>query len=257
MSMLNKEQKLAILDWGVGGLGFYQLFKKNYPHSGVYYFSDTGAVPYGRLKKNNLKKRIRKVLSFLHQQGVTHVVLACNAASTVLEPGKDFFSPLVMTGVINPVLCSVGFAKGSKVGVMGGFQTVRSGIYRRALIKKGCDVKQRVGQKISWLIENGTVDGPNMEKEIYRTVFPLKSCHYLILACTHYPVVGRLIKKMYPYPSLIDPVTCLMDWVKKHWPIFDNNFPDIFITTGDSSKMRRAALSAFGVHLSWVKKIKL
>jgi hypothetical protein len=67
-----------------GGMGFYRLFKNYYPDVTVCYFSDAGAVPYGRQQKAQLKKRLYSIVTFLKDRQIIYLVIACNAMSTVL-----------------------------------------------------------------------------------------------------------------------------------------------------------------------------
>jgi len=46
--MEDLQPTFAILDWGIGGMEFYRLFKENYPDVGVCYFSDASSLPYGK-----------------------------------------------------------------------------------------------------------------------------------------------------------------------------------------------------------------
>ena len=72
------------MDWGIGGLGVQSLVKKRMPDVPVIYFSDTGAVPYGKMSRGELAARLDAIIAFLKTKGVSHVVIACNAASTAI-----------------------------------------------------------------------------------------------------------------------------------------------------------------------------
>ena len=100
---------LAILDWGIGGMDFYRIFKKNYPKVGLCYFSDAGNPPYGKQQRAQLALRLCDIVEFLRQQGISHLVVACNAMSTVLPywslsvDMNDF----QLTGVIEPTISAI------------------------------------------------------------------------------------------------------------------------------------------------------
>ena len=77
--------RLAVVDWGIGGLGFLQRFAARHPDAGAVYLSDAGCTPYGRLARRALAARVDHLLRYLAAaHGIDHAVLACNAASTVL-----------------------------------------------------------------------------------------------------------------------------------------------------------------------------
>src|SRR6185295_7666262 len=75
---------LGIVDWGIGGIGINKLARARLGNVPVLYFSDTGATPYGRMSRPDLVSRLNAVIAFLGSRGVTHLVLGCNSASTVL-----------------------------------------------------------------------------------------------------------------------------------------------------------------------------
>src|SRR6476661_1669802 len=94
--------KLGILDWGIGGVGFYALTRARLPELPVVYWSDAGAVPYGKQAPADLARRLVTIGRWLKREaGVTHLAIACNAASSVL-PRIDLADEMLpeMTGVI-------------------------------------------------------------------------------------------------------------------------------------------------------------
>jgi glutamate racemase len=153
---------LAILDWGIGGMGFYNLFKEKYPYVAVCYFSDSGSTPYGKQRKGQLVQRLGIITDYLRIQGVTHMVVACNAMSTILpywlleEKNRDFH----ITGVILPTLSAAINCEGEKIGVVGGRRTILSRAYLKPLKKTPRQILQRIAQPISAFIEKGEIDTP-------------------------------------------------------------------------------------------------
>lgn len=246
--------RLAILDWGIGGLGFYKLLKSRHPDVPVTYFSDAGAVPYGRLPAPLLTERLRTVLRALASRGVDHVVVACNAASTVL-PGivRDTTVPRVV-GVIEQGIIAVreegtGNGEGTVIGVIGGERTIRSGVYGRALRRDGYRVRQRVAQPLSGLIERGEIDSPTLHDELARILKPLHDVDTLLLACTHYAAITDTIARHLPDATIIDPIDGLMRWIEREWELPGGEGDDLFLTSGDPDVMIESARRAFAVEI--------
>ena len=100
----------------------------------IVYLSDTGATPYGRLARRALAQRVERAIDALRARGATHILIACNAASTVIA---DLKVPLPVYGVIEPALAELAKRRPARVGVIGGLRTVRSGHYRRGLVAAG------------------------------------------------------------------------------------------------------------------------
>jgi glutamate racemase len=83
MSRGERTPRLGVLDWGIGGMGFVQLFRKHAPGVPILYVSDTGATPYGRMTRGALATRVARVIDGMRAEG--GVVVACNA-----QPGPPF-----------------------------------------------------------------------------------------------------------------------------------------------------------------------
>jgi glutamate racemase len=75
---------LGIVDWGIGGVGLVNALDRLAPGLPILYWSDAGATPYGRMGVDELTDRLMTVVTSLAERGATEVVLACNAASTVV-----------------------------------------------------------------------------------------------------------------------------------------------------------------------------
>ncbi len=54
--------RIAVLDWGIGGFGFWNEWKKHRPEEGMIYFSDSGFAPYGLVSEEQLRERIEKII---------------------------------------------------------------------------------------------------------------------------------------------------------------------------------------------------
>lgn len=248
---------LAILDWGIGGLGFFKLLRARRPDVSVTYFSDSGEVPYGRLSKERLVERLHSISRFLAARGVTHLVAACNAVSTVLPVPEEDPLPLRITGVIEPTLRTIRESRLRRYGVIGGRRTVLSGSYRVPLTGRGKRVSQRIAQPLSRLIEDGKSDTAEMEAALARIVRPLKKIEALILACTHYSAVLDLFKKHLPDAVLIDPAEKTLAWIEERWTLPASAGPDVFYTTGSAAMMRSSARKAFGVDISDIYELSV
>jgi glutamate racemase len=256
---------IGILDWGIGGLGFFRALRRRLPDVPVVYWSDAGQTPYGKLPAAQLAARVRVVTGHLADLGVRRVVVACHAASTVLPALgvadtagtiDTTAGPVAITGVIAHALRLVRDSGAARVGVIGGRRTIRSGIYRRALATSARAIQQRVAQPLSARVEAGDLTSAALQRELMAILRPLRAVEALLLACTHYPALAAPIAAQLPGVRLLDPVDELMAWVARHWrragPAADR-----FITTGDPRAMRRAAAAAFGVRLDRVRTVRL
>ena len=245
---------LGIIDWGIGGIGIYKLVKESRPDSPVLYFSDTGATPYGKMRRGELAARLDSVIGFLKEKGVTHLVIGCNAASTAISDLADH--GVKIEGIIDAAVEAAAKARPDRLGLIGGRRTVTSGIYRRAFAEKGIAVKQRVAQPLSGLIESGDVGSTMLRSEAKKILAPIMNSSHILLACTHYPAIESALKGFVsPSTRFIDPAAALAKRVEK-WKL-NSSGPDRFYTTGDAEQMKRSARLAFGVKIPKVTSVEL
>ena len=149
---MHKEPRLAILDWGIGGISVLQEIKAQLGDIPVLYLSDTGATPYGKMSRSELVERLRTVIAYLRTKGATQLVIGCNAASTAIPFLNVNSFPI--EGVIDSAVRLAAQIQPRRLGLIGGRRTVLSGVYRTAFAARGMTVAQRIAQPLSGLIEN-------------------------------------------------------------------------------------------------------
>lgn len=248
------KQLLGIVDWGIGGISINSLVKSQLGNLPIIYLSDTGVTPYGKMSRGELVSRVTTVINFLGSHGATHVIVGCNAASTVI-PFLDK-TRMKVEGVIE---CAVRVTLGmrpSRLALLGGRRTVLSGIYRRAFAEEGIHVTQRIAQPLSALIESGDVSSSELRNRCEKILQPIRNCSHLLLACTHYPAIIPVLKEFVSENTvIINPIGELIEIIKR-WklPVHGR---DLFFTTGDAEKMKRAAWKAFGFRIKTAKRVEI
>lgn len=246
--------RLAIIDWGIGGVSIYKLIREKVGDVPTTYVSDTGVTPYGKMSRRELVARLDVVIEFLKSRGVTHIVIGCNAASTAIPFLKNH--GLSLEGVIEPAVAMTAKLKPAKLGLIGGRRTVVSGVYRRALAELGIDVRQRIAQPLSGLIENGDISSKTLQTQAKQILTPIKNSSHILLACTHYPAIVNVLRHYVSTRTrFIDPASEMVKIVER-WNLV-NLGDDEFLTSGDVAAMKRAAKTAFGVKIERAVKIKL
>ena len=246
--------RLGILDWGIGGVGFYAQARARLPDLPIVYWSDAGAVPYGKLAPDELARRVVVIARWLKREaGVTHLAIACNAASSVL-PKIDLADEALpeITGVIEHGARAAleRTMPGQTIGVVGGRRTILSGAYRRAL--SGRAVRQRIAQPISARVEAGDMDSEGLRRELDVIMTPLREVNLLILACTHYPALLGAFAERAPGAEIVDPAAELLAWAVDAWELDSlatGGVRDHVLTTGDVEATARSARLAFGMEL--------
>jgi glutamate racemase len=252
--------RLAVLDWGVGGLGFLRLLAARHPGLPAIYASDAGFAPYGTVPRAALAARVDRLLAHLADaHGVTHAVLACNAASTVIGRLAAARRGMAVEGVIAPAVAELSRLPPMRVGVIGGRRTIRSGAYGRALRAAGHRVRQRVAQPLSAHVEAGRLDTTDVRGDVARILAPLRRVELLVMACTHYPALAPLLAERCPRARLYDPAAATLAQVERLWAmdsaVTESPAGHRILTTGDGASMRRAARLGFGMELGEIEPL--
>jgi glutamate racemase len=252
--------RLGILDWGIGGLDLYRRLRAAGSRSDVVYWSDAGAPPYGTLPELVLGDRVATVIERLADEGCARVVVACNAASTVLSQPtlvrRVAARGCEVVGVIEPAIAAVQRLRLPAVAVIGGRRTIESRAYAEPLEAAGVRVDQRVAQPLSALIERGLTDGPEVEACLAEILGPLRDAEHLVIACTHYVAALPALRRFLPsLRGVVDPAAETLAWVEARWGLHSGEGTARFVTTGVPSGMREAARLAFGLALPPVETV--
>jgi len=239
---------LGICDWGIGGLGLYDLLKRSRPDVAVTYIGDQGSIAYSMLTKPELADRVEQVLWTFRGLGVDRVVFACDEASTAL--GEVNVPGVTASGVIDPTLRSMRTRKYREVGVIGGRRTVLSGAYGRALRKQHFCVLQRVSDDLSIAIEEGLTDATKTHELLEGVLEPLAKVDCLLLACTHYRLVADTIREMLPRADIVDPVDQTVSELLSSLKTAESaGVPDTFYSSGDPLAMKKRAWETYGLDI--------
>lgn len=275
---------ILVVDWGIGGLATFAELAERLPEVPLAYLSDSGFTPWGKVEPDTLAERISALTAPLLDKGDL-LVLACNAASTVIDRLRLPASVEVM-GVIEPgvALLEREVRRGRRrLAVLGGARTIASGAHRLGLMaslgaargtdadeyeRDGVVVCELVAQPLSAHVEAGRLDGPELLTDLRPLMGSLEAagCETALLACTHYPALLPVLVREAARSGgcdWLDPVTApelgLVARVVRgretdgRAATSGRPGPDLGMrrvaTTGDPEAMREAALAAFGVHL--------
>src|ERR687889_1923747 len=201
---------VGIFDSGIGGLTVARAIYERLPAESTIYFGDTARVPYGPKSPETVKRYSLEILSWLLDQGVKAVVIACNTSTAHALRALQEATPVPVLGVIKPgARAAIAAGAGGPVGVIGTAGTIASDAYKRAIqaLAPGLPVVQRACPLFVPLVEEGWFDHPATELVAADYLRDLrKACvRSLVLGCTHYPLLKPLLQRvMGPEVQLID-----------------------------------------------------
>lgn len=184
-------QAIGIFDSGIGGLTVVKEIIKVLPEENIIYLGDTARVPYGTRDKETITKFALELTNFLIKQKVKILVVACNTISATCLDKIQAVSPIPVIGVIEPTISEAKkITKYKRVGVIGTRATINSGVFdNKSFITQACPL-------FVPLVEEGSIDHPatKLIAEDYLKIFKNKKIDVLILGCTHYPLLKKVIQ---------------------------------------------------------------
>lgn len=201
---------IGVFDSGLGGLTVLRAIRRRLPGEDLVYFGDTARVPYGPKSKAAVTRYSVEIAKFLARRGIKLLVVACNTASALALPEVKKALRVPVIGVIGPgARAALRAAGGGRIGVIGTQATIRSRSYEKALRAqaKGTKTIARACPLFVPLVEEGWWEHKVTAQvaKIYLKPFQEGGVKALILGCTHYPVLKKLLKKtMGPKVALID-----------------------------------------------------
>lgn len=239
---------IGIMDWGIGGLSVYKALRDRGLTTDIFYFSDSGTTPYGKLSKAGLRERFAFIADFFSHRGVREVLVACHSASSALEPdaasGTESIGGVAFRSIIPASVRIARQSRARRLGVIGGERTIQSGVYAQALAALGKHVEFCSAQPLSAYVESGELSSPAVETEVRRVLGKLQPIDALLIACTHYPALMPVFAKVSPTLELLDPGAEMTASVQE-----DASGHFEFFTTGERSSSARAARLAFGIEI--------
>jgi glutamate racemase len=205
-----KNKPIGIFDSGVGGLTVVAEIMKMLPDENLVYFGDVGRSPYGGRSKEIITQFTRQDIHFLLEHQVKFIVAACNTASAVaLEVVRKEFN-IDILGVIEPgAKAAVSYTRNARVGIIGTMATISSDSYAKSIQKRNDKMKvfSLACPLFVPLVEEGYIDKEAtglIAGDYLKTLIDV-NIDTLVLGCTHYPLLKRVIGKVVgPAVRLVD-----------------------------------------------------
>jgi glutamate racemase len=252
---------ILVFDSGLGGLTVHREIAAARPDATYVYVADDAFFPYNAHGEAALVERVVALTARLidtHRPDL--VVIACNAASTLVLPElrARFAVPFVGTVPAIKPACSASVSK--RVSVLGTEATV-SREYTRALIRdfaNGAEVTLVGSARLAGYAEAELNGAPADDAAIAAEIAPCfvdredRRTDMIVLACTHYPLLLERLERLAPWPvSFHDPAPAIarrvVDLIGP--PEHERTPPVKFVFTSGRrpSALLAAALARFGI----------
>ena len=198
---------IGFFDSGIGGLTSVTHLMKQLPKERIIFFGDTARTPYGSKSPETIRQFTMQIGNFLAKNDVKMMGIACNTiSSTCLDDLRKSFPDIPVVGVISPTAKVVARDCGpdDRIGILATRVTIKSNAYVEKIRKKNPEIKQLFSKACPAfvpLIEEGIIDNEIMDLTIryYLDDFIRDNdIDTLVLGCTHYPLISKNLKRLYP-----------------------------------------------------------
>ena len=209
---MRPDSPIGVFDSGVGGLTVFREIMRQTPNERLVYFGDTARVPYGSKSQDTIIRYVRQIVRFLQTKGVKYIVAACNTASALAIDIVAQETDIPLIGVIRPgARAAAAATRNDRVGVIATEATIASGMYTQHVkaIRPEVEVIGKACPLFVPLVEAGWLNGDRITEEVatrYLAELKEQNVDTLILGCTHYPLIRKLIgDEMGPDVTLVNP----------------------------------------------------
>lgn len=206
--MTSSTKSIGIFDSGVGGLTVTKQIIESFPDESIVYFADTARIPYGDKSRETIVRYAKEITQFLLQKNIKILVIACNTASALALDQLTIDIPVI--GVIEPgAKRAVEVSRNQIIAVLGTRGTIQSGEYQRIIQQRLplATVHAIACPLFVPLVEEDFIDHPATRLIVKKYLEPLKKekVDTLLLGCTHYPFLKRVIQEeMGPDVTIVD-----------------------------------------------------
>ncbi len=194
---------IGVFDSGIGGLTVLREIWKVLPGESTIYFGDNSRAPYGNKSRSTIIRYSLQNMKFLESKDVKMIVIACNTASAyAYDTLKDRAGVPVVEVVTPGAEAAIRASKNGRIGIIGTKATISTGVYKKAVEDcaekhgiKNIEIYQKTCPLFVSLAEEGWWDNEIARLTAKEYLTPLKEAGIdtLVMACTHYPLLAKVI----------------------------------------------------------------
>jgi glutamate racemase len=206
---MNSDSPIGVFDSGIGGLTVFKAVSEILPAENLVYLGDTARVPYGSRSVETIARYSFECTDFMLRKDIKILVIACNSVSATSLAGIRERIAIPVIGVIEPgAKAAVSATVNRRVGVIGTEATISSGAYLKAIksFDGGIEVFGLACPLFVPLAEEGWTDCDIARLTAGRYLAPLrgKGIDTLVLGCTHYPLLRKVISEVMSGVVIVD-----------------------------------------------------
>lgn len=204
------EKPIGIFDSGIGGLTVLKAVKKLLPLETLIYFADQKHCPYGNRSENEIRNLTHRCVNELLKRQCKLVVIACNTATAVaIHSLRKKYKDVTFVGLEPAVKPAALASKKKQIGVLATENTLKGNHYLNTAnrYKNLVKINAIAGNGLVGLIEAGKTESEALNSLLKKYLQDLdyRNIDYLVLGCTHYPLMMNSLKTFCgPQINIID-----------------------------------------------------
>lgn len=267
--MDKKDLPVGVFDSGVGGLGVMNVLMRDFPYENFIYIADSRNFPYGTKSEQEIIKLSERIVRYLISVGVKAIVVACNTVSSVAIPYlQSVATDIPVFGMIQAgAELALKTTKNLKIGVISTPLTAKTHAYRNEIhrLNENASVFEVGSQELVNLVEDGNSENKKafLLAEEKLSDMLKKEVDTLILGCTHFPFLYRVVRTVVgKNVNIVDPSyevsAKLTEYFSKNNLYAKNRFSSRkFLTTGDKEAFLDKANIFLDIDIGEVARIDI
>lgn len=263
MTANNVSRPVLVFDSGIGGLTVLREARVLMPERGFIYIADDAGFPYGGWEEEALTARILSLFEkLLADYRPETCIIACNTAFTLAGAAlRERFPDMTFVGTVPAIKPAAERTRSGLVSVLATPGTVKRA-YTRDLIQSfatQCHVRlvgsQNLARMAEAYIRGDVLSDDDIRAEIAPCFVEMdgKKTDIVVLACTHYPFMANLFRRLAPWPvDWLDPAEAIARQARRKVPLVDGaEHPEEFdfavFTSGNPDFATRRLMQGFGL----------
>ena len=257
---MDRNSPILFFDSGVGGLSVLGPTRKLLPNAPIVYAADSAGFPYGSRTEAEIASRVPALLGRLVERFHPRLaVIACNTASTIALDHVRFALDLPVVGTVPAIKPAAEMSKTRVIGVLGTEATVRQPYVDDLAAKfaSDCTLIRHGSPKLVELAE-AKLAGEAVDIAAVRIAAqPMFDAEHgeridtVVLACTHFPLLGEELRQAFPNISYIDGGDGIARRIasltrEQPWPASPTDGVAVFTSAGTRRPLE-ASLARFGL----------
>lgn len=210
--MININSPIGVFDSGIGGLTVLRQLIRFMPDEHYIYLGDTARVPYGNKSPSIVQKYAEEFTRFLVAKQVKLIVVACNTVSSVaLDTVKQIAHPIDVIGMIEYTsYAALRSTVNNRIGIIGTRATINSNAYFNGIKSlanaENVKIVSQACPLFVPIVEEGLTNHQiaYLAAQEYLGLLKEENVDTIVLGCTHYPLLSRVISEIMPSAALID-----------------------------------------------------